>query len=737
MSRRRTTRANPPSAPAAGAPWRRRSVWTAVLVVALAFATLWWWPQQRDVTIAPSVDRNVLLITIDTLRADALGSYGGRASTPNLDALARRGVRFDFAHAHAVVTLPSHASILTGRYPFEHGVRDNTGYRVRPGTETLATLLKSAGFATGAFVGGFPVHSRFGLGPGFDTYDDRFGESRLPTEFVMAERPAGAVTAGARAWIERQQSRWFAWVHVFDPHAPYRPPPPFDRMYASNAYDGEVAYTDSALGPLLDAARSSAGRPTLVIVVADHGEALGDHGEETHGLFAYEPTLRVPLIIAELGGRDEDDSRASPAGRVSHVPARHVDLAPTVLEAVQLPVPAGLPGRSLLAALRGADDADRPSYFEAMSASLNRGWAPLAGVVVGREKYVDLPIAELYDLVEDPGERSNLIDRRSERTRVLQGFLRQMNAARPAGRMQEAPDTLARLRALGYVSSAAPSRKDAYTEQDDPKRLVEIDRAIHRGIDLFQSDRLREAAEVYRGIIARRPDMAIAYLHLAVLYWELDERRAAIGTLTSALSAGVIDSDIETRLGMYLAEAGAVSQALPLLERIAAARPHDIDALNALGIAYARARQRSRALGAFRAILALDADNAMALQNVGSLHLENGDLASAREAFGRTLAAHPRWAAAYTGLGVVELKSGNRSAAIAAWKRAVEIDPTEFDALYNLATELANDREPAAARPYIEQFIRTAPRSYASDVRRLKALLASIAPGAGAGPGGW
>jgi arylsulfatase A-like enzyme/Tfp pilus assembly protein PilF len=727
MSRRRTTRVNPPRAVPSRASWFARPAMAAIAAGALAAAIWWAWPRSSGLMIAPRPDRNVLLITIDTLRADALGSYGGRAATPNLDALARRGARFDFAHAHAVVTLPSHTSILTGRYPFQHGVRDNTGYRVQPGTETLATMLKSAGFATGAFVGGFPLHSRFGLRPGFDMYDDRFGESRLPTEFVMAERPAGAVVSNAVAWIQRQQNRWFTWVHVFDPHAPYTPPPPFDQAYASDPYAGEVAYTDAALGPLLDAARSAATRPTLVIVVSDHGEALGDHGEETHGLFAYEATLRVPLIIAELGGRNAEQTSERETGYVSHVPARHIDLLPTVLDAVQLPVSAGLPGRSLLGASGDVEDAEWPSYFEAMSASLNRGWAPLAGVLSAREKYIDLPVAEVYDLADDPGERVNLVDRRLDRTRVLQALLRQMNATRPGGRMQEDPEAVARLRALGYVSSATAVVKTAYNEQDDPKRLVAIDRAIHRGIDLFQDGRLREAAEVYRGIIAQRPDMAIAYLHLAVLHWELAEPRAAIETLSAALRAGVVDPDIETRLGMYLAEAGDVTQALALLERIATARPQDIDALNALGIAQARARQRTRALATFRAILAVDADNAMALQNIGSLHLEGGDLVAARQAFERAIASHPRWAAAYTGLGVVELKSGNRGQAIAEWKRAVELDMTEFDALYNLATELAMD-DPSAARPYIERFIRTAPPAYAPDVLRLKALLASIRP---------
>src|SRR3954451_3924748 len=183
--------------------------------------------------LRPVARQNFLLVTIDSRRTDALGCYGGPAATPALDRLAADGIRFEFAHAHAVTTLPSHASILTGSYPFQHGIRDNSGYRLAPTSRTMATLLGQAGYATGAFVAAFPLHSRFGLNQGFDVYDDRFGETRDPTEFVMPERPATAVVPLAREWIRGHQAGpWFAWVHVFDPHAPYRPPPPFDRDYA-------------------------------------------------------------------------------------------------------------------------------------------------------------------------------------------------------------------------------------------------------------------------------------------------------------------------------------------------------------------------------------------------------------------------------------------------------------------------------------------------------------------------
>jgi arylsulfatase A-like enzyme len=413
------------------------AAWAALVVVA-ALALFFLWPGRSQADLRRIPGQNVLLITIDTLRADALGCYGGPAATPALDRLAAEGVRFDFAHAHAVITLTSHASILTGQYPFQHGLRDNSGYRLPPGSRTAATLLQRAGYATAAFIGAFPLHSRFGLNTGFDRYDDHFGEGAGPADFSMPERPATSVVALAREWLagrtkdadkgQAGSKPWFVWVHVFDPHAPYRPPPPFDVQYASQPYYGEVAATDAALAPLLEDVRASA-KPTLVIVTGDHGEGLGDHGEQAHGIFAYESTLRIPLIVAQLGGSASSRSAASgsgPArkGEVSPVAARHVDILPTILDAIGQPVPADLPGRTLLpAGERVAGAAPRPMYFEAMAGMLDHGWAPLTGVLSGRDKFIDLPIAERFDLSIDPVERTNLAGRAPDRDRVLAAVL--------------------------------------------------------------------------------------------------------------------------------------------------------------------------------------------------------------------------------------------------------------------------------------------------------------------------
>ena len=728
---------SPPAAPT------RRLLWFGLFALLLLAAGGWLAWLSLSPPAAPlrhTPDQNVLLVTIDTWRADALGaSDSGKVATPNLDRLAALGTRFDFAHAHAVITLPSHASILTGLYPYQHGVRDNAGFRLQPATRTLAASLRERGWATGAFIGSFALDSRFGLNAGFDAYDEHYGKSNMNAGFEMPERRADAVVAAATNWIAQQKGKWFAWVHLFDPHAPYRPPPPFDREYADHRYYGEVAYTDSVLASLLDAARDASGRPTLVVVTGDHGEGLGDHGEMTHGLFAYEATLNVPLIVAQVDrstpawggtagkGVAQSSSFASGsssfAGQVSHIPARHVDIVPTILDALSLPLPGGLSGRTLLS---GSADSRGASYFEAVSASLNRGWAPLTGTLSGREKFISLPLPELYDLAKDRQESKNLVDSVPERRRVLEATLKQFGASAPGVRVAEGGESRARLQALGYVTGSAP-RKDRYTEEDDPKRLVGVDQQLRRAIELYELKQPQAAIPIYRQVIAERPTMEVAYTQLAMLQWELGQPGDAIATLRDAVRAGIGSTPVRSRLGTYLAEIGNVKEALPLLRQVAADDESDLDALNALGIAEGRAGQPREAAATFERILRLDPSNTMAIENLGSIALTESRWDDARQLFSRALQADPGSAQAHNGLGVVEMKAGNRRAAIEHWQQAVARDPENFDALYNAATELVNDGRPREARPYLEQFARTAPPAfYAADIARVRSTLAGM-----------
>ena len=678
-------------------------------------------------TLDPLAEQNVLLVTIDTLRADALSSYGGPAQTPNIDRLASHGARFTFAHSHAVVTLPSHTTILTGRYPYEHGMRDNSGFRVKAGTVTLATRLEALGFATGAFVGGFPLTKRFGLTPGFKVYDDQMPELQGATAVSMPERPADVVVARAVEWIGAQNSRFFAWVHVFDPHSPYKPPDEFLTQYAAQPYYGEVAWVDRALGPLFERL-TTLSRPTLVIVTADHGESLGEHGELTHGMFAYEATLRVPLIVARVEPRRTGQSR----GVVIDTPVRQIDITPAVLEAVGAPAEGDLPGSSLGEVIRSGRGPDRPAYFESMTYNLVRGWAPLRGALVGRNKYIDLPLPELYELQADPKEERNLATAQPDQLRIMASTLRTFNVAPPNRPGQETADAAAVLRSLGYVTGSAPAR-DIYTEADDPKRLVQIDRDLHTATELFQNGRRADAIALLESVIARRPDTADAYIALSHEYWQAGQPHQAVVTLEKALAGGAPDRDVRVRLGIYLAESHADSgRAIKLLEGISA---EDVEALNGLGIAYGDAGRYSDAISAFRQVLTLDATNGLAYQNLASMTLrqalaaggENDRRARTQEAEAlarKAIEIDPDLPDAYTTLGVILSRTGRKAEAIESWKRAIAIDRTQFNALYNLWFELAEAGRRHEAVVYGRTFIESAPQAFfKSDIERIRKYL--------------
>jgi arylsulfatase A-like enzyme/Tfp pilus assembly protein PilF len=685
----------------------------------MAIGAIAWWLARPDAfVLARQADRNVLLISIDTLRGDALGVYGGRAATPRLDALADSGARFTFAHAHAVVTLPSHTSLLTGKYPFQHGVRDNNGYRVRNGEATLATHLKGLGFATGAFIGAFPLDQRFGLNQGFDEYDDRLPEAGPSVDFALPERRADAVVSAAQAWIGAQSGRWFSWVHVFDPHAPYRAPEPFGARYADDPYAGEVAWTDAALAPLFDQLRSQP-RPTLVIVTADHGESLGEHGELTHGIFAYEATLRVPLLIAEV----VPDAASQPRGRVIDAQVRHVDIVPTVLDALGATAPDDVEGASLLDVIAAGTGNDRPAYFEAMTAYLSRGWAPLRGVLVGRDKYIDLPLPERYDLHTDPDERRNLVDADSTRLQVLQNTLRTFDVSPPGQPGEETSDVLARLRALGYIGGS-PTRRttDSFTEDDDPKRLIDLDRMLHDAGEAYSRGRMTEAISGFEAVIARRPDTADAYRYLAFVLWQTGRAGDAIRVLESALAQGLTQRDIRVKLGLYLAETGQADRAIALLEDMSA---DDSEVLNALGIAYGQRGREADAMRTFQRALVIDSTSGLSHQNIATLHLRAGRLAEAEAAFRLALEIDDTLPGAHTGLGVVLAQRNRLEDALVEWRRAVALDPSEFNALFNLTIALFDAGQLAEARRYGEQFVASAPQAlFGPDIAQIRQLLA-------------
>ena len=666
---------------------------------------------------------SVLLITVDTLRADALGAYGNRdALTPWMDRLAASGVRFDDAHAHNVVTLPSHANILSGRYPLSHGVRDNSGFRFPRGMDTIATLLETRGYRTGAFVSAFPLASRFGLERGFEVYEDNFVGARARPAFFEEARPGPETVALARRWLDAQGDRpSFCWVHVFEPHFPYEPPEPFASRFRGRPYHGEVAAADAALAPLLEPvlAAGDKGR-TLVVLTADHGESLGEHGEATHGIFAYEATLKVPLILYQ--------PRLFGSRHVSE-PARHVDILPTILDALSLPVPEGLPGRSLLDLATGASAGATTSYFEALSGTLNRGWAPLHGVIRARSKYVDLPIPELYDLGGDPQEARNVAAREGKRLDEMRALLASLRSTEhEIDRRRENPETQERLRSLGY-SSAGPSRAKArYTEDDDPKRLMALDAMLQEVVGLSISGDLPAALARCRELVRLRPGMPAALLHLAHLERESGDIAAGVEALGRALALNPDDTVVAALRGAYLTQAGKAREAVDLLEPYAQHADPDVEVLTTLGLALAKLGRAPQALAVLAKAREMEPRNGTILVHLGTVQLMARDEKRAREAFEAALALNPGVARAHSSLGFLAAEHGRPDEALEHWKKAIALDPRECDGLLALGELLWSRGRPEEARVYLELFVASAPAGPpARDVARVRRWLAGTA----------
>jgi arylsulfatase A-like enzyme/Flp pilus assembly protein TadD len=432
---------------------------------------------------APAPER-IVLVSVDTLRADHVGCYGARgARTPHLDTIAARGVRFEAAISPAPLTLPAHTSLLTGRDPPAHGVRHNSIHRLAPGTPTLGDRLAAAGYATAAVVGARVLERRFGLDQGFSRYDDDVrGRPRGPTGF--AERPADAVVDAAVAWLASAPDRFFLWVHLYDPHRPYAPPPGFASAFANRPYDGEIAFADAEIGRLLAAVRARWGEAGLLVVAtADHGESLGEHGEPTHSYSLYDATQRVPLLMRGPG---------IPEGLAVGGPVALADVAPTILAMAGAAPLDGATGRDLGPWIRGSPVEPAAVYLETLATQLDFGWSPLLGLRTDRFKYVRAPRPELYDLAADPGETHDLAAERPEVVRELDAELARRVAAGAAPPVPAGIDaaTRAELRALGYVAAdpTVDAGKLGRVGGTDPKDargvldgLTEAQIALHEG----------------------------------------------------------------------------------------------------------------------------------------------------------------------------------------------------------------------------------------------------------------
>lgn len=540
---------------------------------------------------------NVLLVTVDTLRPDALRWAGGKNPTPAFDALAASGFRFPAAVSPAPLTLPVHSSLMTGLLPRRHGVRDNG--RVLSGRiPTLAERLSAGGWSTGAVVSGYPLKALFGLARGFAEYDDIL----LAGKTKVGERIAPETTAVALRFLKQHAASspgkpFFLWVHYFDAHDPYDPPARLVRPGPRGLYDGEVAFVDEALADLRNGLTKLALGPTLTVLTADHGESLGEHGEATHGFFTYDSTLLVPLVF-DFPGRIRSGE--------SYAPARLVDVLPTLLDFLGLPPIPG-DGVSLRPMLQGKRQEIPPAYVESQLPWLAYGWAPLAGLRTSSRKVIVAPRPEFYDVSSDPREEKNLWETRSGEARPLLGELRKLESVPPAASARAGGESAAKLRSLGYLSAGSTRGEAPTGGLADPK-------------DRLAEKELLEEAEGH-------------YLN--------EDYLAAHAAFQVALKMEPGNPFALLRMGQVLVRFSRFSQAVKPLQEAVRFDPTNAEARFALADALSQARDRDRAIEAWRALLVLQPDRAAAWSNLAAMLGEVGETEEALDATIRALELEP------------------------------------------------------------------------------------------------
>lgn len=645
----------------------KRVLPAACLIFALSSTTA----SQRSP--APSARPNLLLITIDTLRADRLGSYGYKpARTPILDALAREGVRFERAFSPVPLTLPAHASILTGVYPSFHGVRDNSGFVLSPEHTTLAEILKKAGYQTAAFVGAFVLDSKFGLDQGFDYYHDNFDLSRYENISPgYIQRTGDEVVRETTGWLESQVKNkrpFFVWTHLYDPHDPYTPPEPYRSQHPGSPYDGEIEFTDFNVGALLRWLRQNGVYDdTLVVVVGDHGESLGEHGESKHGFFLYNAALHVPLIFKLPGGKY--------AGRAIADSVSSVDIFSSILQVFDLgrTEMQKAQGKGFLSLILGKNPSYRAElYAETYYPRLQFGWSEIRAVITNKYKYLLLPEPELYDLEQDFVEKNDLASDRSvvanQMRATLKTLIRRYNA--PAGASKSKteldPETREKLRSLGYISySMGDLGSDEVSNLHNPRKEIETYNEIVSLFELGSQGDYRAVIPRYERILKAQPTLKIVQYKLAQAYFQTGNYEAALAGYKKAIELGgdaalatydlaltylklgraadavlgfqrTVELDpahhrARTNLGLLLKNQGKFLEAIQQLEAAIKLAPRSLIALNNLGIAYSMAGRNQEAEATLRSAIEIAPKDGLVRANLAAVLHRMGRAEEARQ----------------------------------------------------------------------------------------------------------
>ncbi|MEM1205756.1 MAG: sulfatase-like hydrolase/transferase [Acidobacteriota bacterium] len=710
---------------------RFRTAFTAVALLALGAGCA-----------DPPEPLNLLLVTFDTTRADHLGAYGhAGARTPVVDGLAKEGVLFENAYAPVPITLPSHSSLMTGKVPLAHGVRDNGLFVLGEEQLTLAEILRDAGYRTAAAIASFPLTSQFGIGQGFELFDDHvtgdledlYGEPSLPKgQLFFDERPAGRVNEAVLPWLDEHAAEpFFLWVHYFDPHHPHTPPPPYDQLFAHEPYDGEIAYADESLGVLLDRLKSLGIRDrTLVVFTADHGEGRGEHGESTHSLLAYNSTLHVPLIVDLPGG---------PLGR--RVPERvsTVDLLPTVLELLRVEPPSELDDGTQGQSLARHFDAEpapldsrtrRRLYAETLSPRLTRQWGELRALYYGDFKYIHGPEPELYDLAADPRELDDLVGREPaiarDMERRLADYLAEHAVAELDASVTLDDESLRRLQALGYLQSSGervgPLQERLSREGDPPQKHASSITAYSQAKSMLFHGQALEARGFLVDLLRQDPDNPY-YLELMLTTERRLGRRAAAWALLEELSGLSEETGypppekLELTAGDLLLEEadgeGAYARYRAALELAPSAQ-----GFHKLARIHLSRGERGEERGFLRRALELDGGLTAARLDLGVNLAVSGRVEEAEGEFRRVLEEQPYFARGHYNLATLLVQDGRLDEAADRFERALELRPSYFKAAQALVEiHLLRGRRDEA-RAMLELLGRRAPGSPELEIAR-------------------
>jgi tetratricopeptide (TPR) repeat protein len=668
-------------------------------------------------SVKPSNRTPVILISVDTLRSDHLPAYGYNAvETPNIDALRKDGVLFKRAYSHTPLTLPSHATILTGALPADHGLRDNVGFKLSPSVPTLATLLKRNGYATGAAVSAFVLRHETDINRGFDFYDDDVEPLGSSTVIGRVQRDGRETARVAKSWIDKQNGPFFFFLHLYEPHTPYTPPEPFFSRYP-NHYDGEIAFADSIVGDFIAYLKTRGlYDDALIVFLSDHGEGLNEHGEEEHGIFLYREALQVPLIVKF--------PKSARAGETGDAPVQLADVFPTVLELTATAAQtAHRAGQSLLAMLAG-NAPTRNVYAETFYARFHFGWSDLHSLIDGQHQYIRAPIPELYDLGVDPGEKQNIIEQNRRvyvamRT-AIEPYVKEASAPAPID-----PEEASKLAALGYIGSTAPTA--AGEQLPDPKTTIEVFQQIRTAFTLYRNEKEPEALALTDKLLHDNPRILDLWDLKSKILEKLGRDEEAIAAAKDGLKQAPNSISLliaVANLSMLTGQFDQAQQHAELALKYDAAQAHDI--LARIWLAkkdYARAKQE--------ALLTLQNDHQAiyGLVTLGLIEKQRGDLQSALKYLdeaGQRVAAkkNPRVPNLHFYRGDVLARLGRSEEAEREFRQEIAFYPTEPEAYASLILLLSSEGRVDEATKVVFELVKVAPTppSYVAIAETLRAI---------------